>query len=101
VGLGERLSCKIMTAVLRDQVLTFLRPSPFSVQIFYLFQGIDAEYVSLENIIPDSESLDGVNDDETLGQIFYDNLTVALRDRIEQCGSRVPVVTGPFIHILF
>ncbi|KAF7318296.1 hypothetical protein HMN09_00338300 [Mycena chlorophos] len=40
IGLGERLACKFMTAVLRDQ-------------------GIDAEYVSLEDIVP-------VVEDETL-----------------------------------
>jgi aspartate kinase len=62
-------------------------------------QGIDAEYVSLENIVLDPEGLDGVNDDETLDQAFYDNLAFALRDRIEQCGSRVPVVTGLFFHL--
>lgn len=77
VGLGERLACKIMTAVLRDQ-------------------GIDAEYVSLENVVPDPQGLDGEDGYKTLDQAFYDNLASALRDRIEQCGSRVPVVTGFF-----
>jgi aspartate kinase len=48
----------------------------------------------LENVVPDLEGFDGENDDETLDQAFYDNVAFALRDRIEQCGSRVPVVTG-------
>ncbi|GLB39135.1 putative aspartate kinase [Lyophyllum shimeji] len=76
VGLGERLACKIMTAVLRDQ-------------------GIDAEYVSLEDIVPISEDSDA-QEDGTLDQDFYDRLATALGERIAQCGSRVPVVTGFF-----
>ncbi|KAJ7636899.1 Aspartate/glutamate/uridylate kinase [Roridomyces roridus] len=74
VGLGERLACKIMTAVLRDH-------------------GIDAEYVSLENIVPFADDLD---DDSSLDQEFYDNLSKTVGERIKQCGSRVPVVTGFF-----
>ncbi|TCD68371.1 Aspartokinase [Steccherinum ochraceum] len=76
VGYGERLSCKIMAAILRDR-------------------GIDAEYVSLENIVPVTEELDST-DAETLGQEFYDRVAVAVGERIRQCGSRVPVVTGFF-----
>ncbi|RDB30250.1 putative aspartokinase [Hypsizygus marmoreus] len=75
VGLGERLACKVMTAVLRDQ-------------------GVDAEYVSLEDVVPefeDSDTYEGV-----LDQDFYDRLAAALGERIQQCGSRVPVVTGFF-----
>ncbi|KAF9457925.1 Aspartate/glutamate/uridylate kinase [Collybia nuda] len=75
VGLGERLACKIMTAVLRDQ-------------------GIDAEYVSLENIVPEHDVDDAP--DGSLDQEFYDKLAAALGERIELCGSRVPVVTGFF-----
>lgn len=77
VGLGERLACKIVTAVLRDQ-------------------GIDAEYVSLENIVPDVDSEDHAGEGATLDQAFYDRLAVAVGDRIKQCGPRVPVVTGFF-----
>ncbi|KAF8904601.1 Aspartate/glutamate/uridylate kinase [Mucidula mucida] len=74
IGLGERLACKFMTAVLRDH-------------------DIDAEYVSLEDIVPsfDDESYTG-----TLDQNFYDRLCVALGERISLCGNRVPVVTGFF-----
>lgn len=77
VGLGERLACKIMTAVLRDQ-------------------GIDAEYVSLDDIVPQVDDSDNALGSGSLDQGFYDNLTVALGERIRQCGSRVPVVTGFF-----
>ncbi|KAF7291931.1 hypothetical protein MIND_01218600 [Mycena indigotica] len=75
VGLGERLACKFMTAVLRDQ-------------------GIDAEYVSLEDIVPVAE--DESSDDDSLDQEFYDRLSEAVGERIKQCGPRVPVVTGFF-----
>lgn len=52
-------------------------------------QGIDAEYVSLENIAP---PYDGV--DSTLGQDFYDLVGAAFATRVRECGPRVPVVTG-------
>lgn len=74
VGLGERLACKIMTAVLRDQ-------------------GIDAEYVSLENIVPVADDLEA-DEDGFLDQEFYDRLSRAVGERVKQCGPRVPVVTG-------
>ncbi|KAF7971348.1 hypothetical protein HWV62_21366 [Athelia sp. TMB] len=77
IGLGERMSCKMMTAVLRDQ-------------------GIDAEYVSLEDIVPDNDDGD---DSAALDQAFYDRLAAALGERIAQCGPRVPVVTGFFGHV--
>ncbi|KAJ7512418.1 Aspartate/glutamate/uridylate kinase [Mycena galericulata] len=76
VGLGERLACKIMTAVLRDQ-------------------GIDAEYVSLENIVPVVDDLES-DEDGSLDQEFYDRLSQAVGERVKQCGPRVPVVTGFF-----
>ncbi|KAJ6606689.1 Aspartate/glutamate/uridylate kinase [Mycena sp. CBHHK59/15] len=76
VGLGERLACKIMAAVLRDQ-------------------GIDAEYVSLENIVPAMDDLEA-DEDGTLDQEFYDRLSQAVGERVRQCGPRVPVVTGFF-----
>ncbi|KAG9223991.1 hypothetical protein CCMSSC00406_0004393 [Pleurotus cornucopiae] len=76
VGLGEKLGCKIMTAALRDQ-------------------GVDAEFVSLEDIILDDETEDGASPG-TLDQTFYDRLSVALGERIRQCSPRVPVVTGFF-----
>ncbi|KAJ7484371.1 Aspartate/glutamate/uridylate kinase [Mycena latifolia] len=76
VGLGERLACKMMAAVLRDQ-------------------GIDSEYVSLENIVPGADDLETA-DDGSLDQDFYDRLSKAVGDRVKQCGPRVPVVTGFF-----
>ncbi|KAI0263030.1 aspartate kinase [Gloeopeniophorella convolvens] len=72
IGFGEKLGCKIMAATLRDH-------------------GIDAEYVSLENVVPPHDDLDG-----TLGQDFYDRVSDAFAERVRQCGPRVPVVTGFF-----
>ncbi|KAI0341386.1 aspartate kinase [Trametopsis cervina] len=73
IGFGERLACKVITAILRDR-------------------GIDAEYVSLENIVP----VCGEDDSETLGQEFYDRVAAAVGQRILECGPRVPVITGFF-----
>ncbi|KAI0290992.1 Aspartate/glutamate/uridylate kinase [Russula brevipes] len=72
VGFGEKLGCKIVAAALRDR-------------------GVDAEYVSLENVVPPYDDVDG-----TLGQDFYDRVSEAFADRIRQCEPRVPVVTGFF-----
>ncbi|KAG8923315.1 Aspartokinase [Tulasnella sp. 418] len=78
VGVGERLACKLVAAVLRDR-------------------GVDAEVVSLENIVPPIDELDALEgDDHVLSQEFYDNLSRIVGERIRQCGSRVPVVTGFF-----
>jgi aspartate kinase len=99
IGLGERLSCKIMTAVLRDQVC---RKKLKYMSIFSICfpQGIDAEYVSLENIVPESDDFDGFGD-TSLDQAFYDRLVLAVGERIKQCESRVPVVTGLYCLPLF
>jgi len=35
-----------------------------------------------------------MDDSTALDQNFYDRLTVALGERVEQCAPRVPVVTG-------
>ena len=56
-------------------------------------QGIDAEYVSLENIISES-SLGDAPENGVLDQSFYDRLCVALGERAKQCAPRVPVITG-------
>ncbi|EGO03421.1 hypothetical protein SERLA73DRAFT_83373 [Serpula lacrymans var. lacrymans S7.3] len=77
IGLGERLGCKVMTAVLRDK-------------------GIDAEYVSLENIVPDIEDGESPAVEGSLDQSFYDRVAMAVGERVSQCAPRVPVVTGFF-----
>jgi aspartate kinase len=55
-------------------------------------QGVDAEYVSLENVVPSMDEVDGNN--AVLDQDFYDRVGAAVAERIRQCGPRVPVVTG-------
>ncbi|KAI0747024.1 aspartate kinase [Daedaleopsis nitida] len=76
IGFGERLGCKLITAILRDR-------------------NIDAEFVSLESVIPAAES-ESISDSETLDQDFYDRVADLVAERIKQCGNRVPVVTGFF-----
>ncbi|GAA6006129.1 hypothetical protein JCM11491_002041 [Sporobolomyces phaffii] len=81
MGVGERLSCRIVAAALRDR-------------------GIDSELVSLESIIDwevvsadDAKAGDGA---PQLGQDFYSKLSQRLGERLAECGDRVPVVTGFF-----
>ncbi|CAE6484727.1 unnamed protein product [Rhizoctonia solani] len=76
LGVGERLACKLVAAVLRDR-------------------GVDSEFVSLENIVPTFESeLEGGS--TQLDQSFYDSVARAVGKRLELCERRVPVVTGFF-----
>ncbi|GAA5908526.1 hypothetical protein JCM6882_001290 [Rhodosporidiobolus microsporus] len=83
MGLGERLSCRIVTAALRDR-------------------GIDAELVSLESIIDwdvlgdDGDTSKSGDGPPQLGQEFYSLLSQRLGERLAECGDRVPVVTGFF-----
>jgi len=61
----------------------------------FIFQGVDAEYVSLEDIVPISD--DGDPDAEgSLDQPFYDSVAAAVGERIKECAPRVPVVTGAY-----
>ncbi|KZT27990.1 aspartate kinase [Neolentinus lepideus HHB14362 ss-1] len=76
IGFGERLACKLMTAVLRDN-------------------GVDAEFVSLENVVPAMEESDSTQH-EALDQSFYDRVAQAVGERLKLCSPRVPVVTGFF-----
>ncbi|KAF8244295.1 aspartate kinase [Wilcoxina mikolae CBS 423.85] len=71
IGAGEKLSCLFMTALLQDK-------------------GVDAEYVNLENIIHPSAA------PALLTQEFYTDVGVAIAERVRECGSRVPVITGFF-----
>ncbi|GAN04411.1 aspartate kinase [Mucor ambiguus] len=72
VGMGEKLSCTIVAAVLKDR-------------------GIDSQLVVLNNII-DREFT-------TLDQSFYDYIAVRLRQVIAECGNKVPVLTGFFGNV--
>ncbi|KAI9314893.1 Aspartate/glutamate/uridylate kinase [Dichotomocladium elegans] len=69
IGVGEKLSCRIVAAVLQDR-------------------DVDATFVSFENIVD--------RDFEVLDQRFYDYLAERMAERIRACGDKVPVVTGFF-----
>ncbi|KAG2178393.1 hypothetical protein INT44_001545 [Umbelopsis vinacea] len=73
IGVGENLSCRIVAAALRDR-------------------GIDAEFVSLSNIIEGDSST-------ILDQPFYDQLASRMAKAIEKVGNKVPVVTGFFGNV--
>jgi len=68
------------------------------MRLIYRLQGIDAEYVSLEDIIPVSEDSDTIPEG-SLNQAFYDSVAAAVGERIKGCAPRVPVVTGFFGHV--
>ncbi|RIA86416.1 Aspartate/glutamate/uridylate kinase [Glomus cerebriforme] len=71
IGVGEKLSCRIITAALQDK-------------------GINAEFINLENII--EQEFDANN----LNQKFYDYLAKRIAEVVSKCGNRIPVVTGYF-----
>ncbi|KAK0537198.1 Aspartokinase [Tilletia horrida] len=89
IGAGERLSCRIVVGALRDH-------------------GIDAELVTLDNIVDASffEGPDAVLDpssrlgahEGSLDQSFYDLLARRLGERLQHCKA-VPVVTGYFGNV--
>ncbi|KAJ2896737.1 hypothetical protein MKZ38_005265 [Zalerion maritima] len=70
---GEKLSCRFMTALLRDR-------------------GVEAEYVDL------SETLH-IEVANRLDATFYHNAIDKFRARLEACEDRVPVVTGFFGNV--
>lgn len=69
VSFGEKLSCRFMTAFLREA-------------------GVDAEYVDLADIIKFKRT--GIN------AAFYKELAEALREKLVACEDRVPIITGFF-----
>ncbi|KAL2013459.1 hypothetical protein VTN00DRAFT_984 [Thermoascus crustaceus] len=71
ISTGEKLSCRLMAALLQDR-------------------GVDSQYVDLSEVIDFSVGNQG------LDQEFYDHLAAVLGRKIEACDSRVPVVTGYF-----
>ncbi|CAG8458998.1 12982_t:CDS:2 [Ambispora leptoticha] len=71
VGVGEKLSCRIVTAVLKDK-------------------GIDAKFVNLDNIVEKEFN------SNNLDQGFYDYLSNRLSREVINCGNSVPVLTGFF-----
>lgn len=66
-----------------------------------MMQGVDAELVTLENIVEAATEEEGEDaassgGSSQLGQAFYDRLSKRLGARLAECGDRVPVVTGFF-----
>ncbi|EMR63548.1 putative aspartate kinase protein [Eutypa lata UCREL1] len=70
VSFGEKLSCRFMTAMLRDR-------------------NVDAEYVDLSDVMHYDST-------ERLTPAFYKDAAAIFRKRILSCEDRVPVVTGFF-----
>ena len=65
-------------------------------------KGIDSELVVLDSIVDSTfaafadSQLTGAGDQGVaqVGQEFYDQLSTRLGERLKQCGTRVPVITG-------
>jgi aspartate kinase len=70
VSFGEKLSCRFMTALLRDR-------------------GVDTEYVDLSDVIHFKLS-------KGLDLVFYREMATTLREKVIACEDRVPVITGYF-----
>ncbi|KAF4341697.1 aspartate kinase [Fusarium beomiforme] len=70
VSFGEKLSCRLMVAMLRDR-------------------DIPAEYVDLSEIIPSNNS-------NQLKPKFFHEAAAIFGKRVEACNGRVPVITGFF-----
>ena len=65
---GERLACRFVCAVLRDQ-------------------GVSSEMVNFADVVPPGAS-------EAINQAFYDEVSAAMAARVAACEAAVPVVTG-------
>ena len=70
MSVGEKLSCRFMTALLEDN-------------------GVAAEYIDLSEIIDFKVS-------HSLDQQFYDEVAAGLARRLENRSGKVPVITGYF-----
>ncbi|KAJ6030038.1 hypothetical protein N7499_012456 [Penicillium canescens] len=71
ISTGEKLSCRVMAALLQDR-------------------GVDSQYVDLSEIIDFPIGHHGLDQD------FYNTLAAAFGKKVEACGHRVPVMTGYF-----
>lgn len=70
MSVGEKLSCRYMTAMLQDA-------------------NVEAAYLDLSDIIDFKVA-------SSLDQAFYDNVAVRLAKRLEGTAGKVPVITGYF-----
>ncbi|CAG8736171.1 2108_t:CDS:2, partial [Dentiscutata erythropus] len=71
ISVGEKLTCSIVTSVLRDR-------------------GISTELINLDHVIEQEFDMN------CLDQKFYDYLAQRIAEAVKKCGNRVPVVTGFF-----
>ncbi|KAI8887076.1 aspartate kinase [Backusella circina FSU 941] len=72
VGMGEKLACIIVCAVLKEK-------------------GIDSQLIVLNNIIDKSYQI--------LDQDFYDHVSQQLQEQVKKCGNKIPVLTGFFGNV--
>ena len=71
VSKGENLSCRFITALLRDH-------------------GVDAQFVDLADVLSHDLAI------QELDQDFYQKVASVLEKKIQACGNQIPVVTGYF-----
>jgi len=76
ISKGEKLACRYMTALLRDQ-------------------GVDATYIDMSDVLPSTTTPNSLR----LDAAFYATLALALGERVLACGDSVPVITGYFGNI--
>ena len=70
ISKGENLSCRFVAALLHDR-------------------GVDTQFVELSSLI-------NYTSPHGLDQEFYEKLGCALRRKLEECGDKIPVITGYF-----
>ncbi|KAI8630187.1 aspartate kinase [Xylariaceae sp. FL1651] len=73
VSFGEKLSCRFMTAVLKDN-------------------NVDAEYVDLSDVLHYDST-------DRLSPVFFKDAAAIFRKRMHACVDRVPVITGFFGNV--
>ncbi|KAI1497580.1 aspartate kinase [Biscogniauxia marginata] len=73
VSFGEKLSCRYMTAMLKDR-------------------HVEAEYVDLSDVMHYDST-------DRLTPVFFKEAAAIFRKRIQACNDRVPVVTGFFGNV--
>jgi aspartate kinase len=76
ISKGEKLACRFMTALLKDQ-------------------GVEATYIDMSNVLRPTTTPNSLR----LDAAFYGTLATALGERVLACGNSVPVITGYFGNI--
>ncbi|KAF2638934.1 aspartate kinase [Massarina eburnea CBS 473.64] len=76
ISVGEKLSCRYMTALLNDR-------------------GTAAQFVDVSEVVKAATPTKGTG----LGEAFYTYLAETLALEVEACGDKVPVITGYFGNV--